>query len=332
MFFYYENASHDPTYNLALEEYLTLHHSAMDSAFLLWQNEPSVIVGRHQNTAEEIDEHFVRNHSIHVVRRISGGGAVYHDLGNLNYSLIVNHFSKNFDFARFTEPVIRTLAALGVHAENSGRNDILVDGRKISGTARFQHKNRILHHGTILFDSDLDRLASALGVTKEIKYRSKATNSVRSRVANVSEFLDRPLKIEIFRDMLLEHMKTDNNCCAKNLDSADIEKIEKLRDEKYRSWNWNYGKSPAFERRCGVRKFDWGVLDIRIGVDGGTICSCTFYGDFFTVKDLNQLTDKFIGLRFDRSEWDRHVSQETIQAVLPNLSKADLLDMIFDVE
>ncbi|MDR2899607.1 MAG: lipoate--protein ligase family protein, partial [Clostridiales bacterium] len=182
-----ENYSTDPAYNLALEEFLFLHRRPIRDVFFLWQNEPTIVIGRHQNTFDEINREFVEANKVHVVRRNSGGGAVYHDLGNLNFSFLVDDTDGNrdggFRFDRFTQPVIRTLQQLGVDAENRGRNDIAIDGKKISGNAQFRNGGRLLHHGTILFDSNLENLSMALNFAPE-KYVSRAVASIRSRVTN----------------------------------------------------------------------------------------------------------------------------------------------------
>ena len=184
---YLETGSTDPAYNLAFEEYVLTHR--MDGDYLiLWQNDNTVVVGQNQNTAAEINRAFVEAHGVHVVRRTTGGGAVYHDLGNLNYSFITDEEAGSLRLERFTAPVVDALASLGLQAEASGRNDILVEGRKVSGTAQRVYKTRILHHGTLLFDSDPDMVAGALNVDPE-KFRSKGRKSVRSRIGNIRSFL-----------------------------------------------------------------------------------------------------------------------------------------------
>ena len=193
---YLETGSTDPAYNLAFEEYVLTHR--MDGDYLiLWQNDNTVVVGQNQNTAAEINRAFVEEHHINVVRRGTGGGAVYHDLGNLNYSFINDVGDDGISIRRFTQPVVAALRSLGLNAEASGRNDILVEGRKVSGTAQRVYKTRILHHGTLLFDSDPDMVAGALNVDPE-KFRSKGRKSVRSRIGNIRSFLKQDMTLQDF--------------------------------------------------------------------------------------------------------------------------------------
>ena len=185
---YIRNETTNPFYNLAMEEYLFNLNDKTDY-LLLWRNEPTIVIGKHQNTIEEINSDYVREKQIHIVRRITGGGAVYHDLGNLNYSLIIkSDYEGGYDFRKFTLPIVKALERLNIKAEQSGRNDITIDGKKFSGNAQFVSKGKLLHHGTLLFDSEMEELAKALKVSKD-KIESKGIKSVRSRVTNIKEFL-----------------------------------------------------------------------------------------------------------------------------------------------
>ncbi|NLO71508.1 MAG: lipoate--protein ligase family protein, partial [Porphyromonadaceae bacterium] len=204
---YIVNKSNKPDYNIALEEYCFKKLVDQDKVFILWINEPAIIVGKHQNTAEEINAEFVKKNGIHVIRRISGGGAVYHDLNNLNYTIISNEEKgADFDFKTFSEPVISTLAELGVKAEFTGRNDIVIDGKKISGNAQAYIKGRVMHHGCLLFDTDLSVLSKALEVSKD-KIESRGVKSVRSVVDNILPHLKDKISVDEFADKILEQMK-----------------------------------------------------------------------------------------------------------------------------
>ena len=296
--YFIEGQSHDPAYNLALEEHLYRSvNEGHPGYFLLWQNAPSIIVGRFQNTAQEVNRPFVEERGIHVVRRISGGGAVYHDLGNVNYSFIVpNDEGTPFDFARHARPVIDALAKLGVEAESGGRNDLLIDGRKFSGSAQHMDRRRLLHHGTLLFDSDLSILEQALSVDEE-KFTSKGFKSVRSRVTNILPMLPEPISVEEFIDALRGALSgTDTS----SLDEAQLSEIHRLRDEKYATWEWNWGASPEFTERK-ARRFPWGKVEALLNVKEGVIRQARFYGDYFGAENREEI-ERLLEGRFYRED------------------------------
>jgi lipoate---protein ligase len=299
MLFVDNQNEHDPAVNLALEEYMLRQEQISDDLLLFYINAPSIIIGRHQNTLEEINRAYVEQHGIHVVRRLSGGGAVYHDLGNLNFSFITGSQPENFrNFKKFTDPVIRGLAKLGVQAELSGRNDILVDGRKVSGNAQYISKSRMVSHGTLLFSTDLSHVSEALNV-RDSKITSKGIKSVRSRVANISEFLSQPMDIEAFHQHLLAHLFVENPATARvPLSAQDWAAVRRLADERYRSWEWTYGNSPDFNvEKC--QRFPSGEIDARLDIQQGVIRSVKFYGDFFAEGDPEELERMLVGVRYN---------------------------------
>jgi lipoyltransferase and lipoate-protein ligase len=223
---YIRNDDHRPQFNLALEQYVFDNLTQFDEIFLLWINEPTIVVGKNQNTIEEINLDYVKEKNIHVVRRLSGGGAVYHDLGNLNYTIISEkgNRSTSFNFAAFTQPVIEVLKKLGVKAEFTGRNDLTIDGKKFCGNAQYMKKNRILHHGAMLFNTDLNVLGKALKVSKD-KIESKGVKSVRSRVTNIKDYVKDDITIEDFKQLLLDHMiETNENLQEYKLTEEDYKK------------------------------------------------------------------------------------------------------------
>lgn len=280
---------HDAALNLAMEEYLLRQARTNEDILLFYINAPSIIIGRHQNTIEEINRDYVEEHHIRIVRRLSGGGAVYHDLGNLNFSFITDYRQENFnDFRKFTEPVVRSLNRMGVRAELSGRNDILVDGRKVSGNAQYISRQRMVSHGTLLFNSDLTHVADALKV-KANKMESKGIKSVRSRVANIIEFLDKPMDIETFRATLLTDIFEGASTPTQFiLSESDRNAIQRLADDRYRSWEWNYGKSPDFNLQK-TERFPFGEVTAHLNVQQGQIRAVKFYGDFFAEAEPEEL-------------------------------------------
>jgi lipoate---protein ligase len=293
---------HDPAVNLALEEYVLRQEQTEDDLLLFYINAPSIIIGRHQNTLEEINRGYIEEHGIHVVRRLSGGGAVYHDLGNLNFSFITNYHRENFqNFKKFTEPVVRALVSLGVAAELSGRNDILVEGRKVSGNAQYVSGRRMVSHGTLLFNTDLSHVSDALKVDPG-KIASKGIKSVRSRVANISEFLSQPLTIEAFRDhVLATYFEGAFEIPSYPLTAQDWAAVYRLADERYRSWEWTYGHSPDFNVQKKQR-FPGGEVDARLDVKQGVIRSIKFYGDFFAEVEPEVFERLLVGVRYECSE------------------------------
>jgi lipoate-protein ligase A len=328
MYFVDNNNEHDPAINLALEEYVLRHSQPGEDLVLFYINEPSIIIGRHQNTIEEINADYVQQHNLHVVRRLSGGGAVYHDLGNLNFSFITDYQADNFsNFRKFTEPVVRTLIKLGVNAEMSGRNDILVDERKVSGNAQYISASRMVSHGTLLFNSDLSHVADALHV-HENKFASKAVKSVRSRVANISEFLPRPIEIEDFKKLLLDtYFEGSTEIRNLPLTNLDWNNVHALADTRYRTWEWNYGKSPEFniEKR---QRFSGGEIIARLNVKGGVIQSIKFYGDYFSESTPEELESLFTNLRFTREELIRASKSIDINRFFNGMDQKTLIDFL----
>ncbi len=327
---FFENNGTDPFFNLAMEEVLLRDTSLDEPVFLLWQNRPVVVVGRHQNTIEEINRRVVTEQDIHIVRRLTGGGAVYHDWGNLNYSFILPDHGIAFDFARFSRPVIAALARMGVKAQLSGRNDLEIDGKKCSGAAQARIGGRLLHHGTLLFNSDLDMLSRVLNVLPA-KIESKAVVSVRGRVTNIIDCLpvNTCSSIESFKQVVFEEIASAGSMSVKEFDDKTLEKITLLRDNKYVTWDWNFGHSPPCNFRF-FRRFDWGCVDARLSVRGGKIESCCFYGDFFAGSDFDFLVQRMTGIRFDSPAVMEALDDDLVRSVFPQWSLAGLRALLFD--
>lgn len=294
--YYLQTGSTDPAYNLAFEEYV-LKNRRDGSLLILWQNDNSVIIGRNQNAEAEINRSFVEQHGIRVVRRNTGGGAVYHDLGNLNYSFITDAGQlQERSAARFTQPVVAALKALGLDAESSGRNDILVSGRKVSGTAQQLYKGRILHHGTLLFDSNADMIVGALN-PDPTKFQSKSVQSVRSRVGNIRSALPRDMDMTVF----WEHLRvcfTQGGMVPMTLSAEELSQVEELKEEKYDTWEWNFGRSPNYDT-CFKHRFPGGSLELHLSVSGGKIAALQIMGDFLALSEVAPLENELIGCPYN---------------------------------
>lgn len=325
----------DAHINLAIEEYCIRNLPSGQDYLLFYINAPSIIIGRNQNTLEEVNQQYVEENGIKVVRRISGGGAVYHDLGNLNFSFMTDyHPTKLNNFRKFTEPIIKILNDMGVPAELKGRNDIVVHDKKISGNAQFSSVKRMFNHGTLLLDSDLSMVTKALTV-KMTKIVSKGHKSARDRVANISEFMDQSMTTEEFKQKILEGIfAEDPNFETYKLTKEDWEGINKLREEKYETWDWNYGKSPKFDIQR-ERKFPAGIIDVRINVKkGGDIDGMKIYGDFFGKDPVEDIENALIGVRYTKEDITEALKDFDLYTYFGAVEKEDFIDLIYgeDIE
>jgi lipoate---protein ligase len=317
----------DPYFNLAAEEYVLKNFS--DDCFMLWRNGPSIIVGKHQNTLAEINLDYVMANNIKVVRRLSGGGAVFHDLGNLNFTFIVSGEDGNLvDFRKFTRPILEVLQKLGVEARFEGRNDLTINGLKFSGNAEHVYRNRTLHHGTLLFSAVMADLSQALKVNP-LKFTDKAVKSVRSRVTNISEHLAHPMTVEAFSDMIMQHIR--DNYGGDRLyaySEADIRAIEKLRDEKYSQWDWNFGYSPRYAFEKGVRA-NGGYIECHLHAEKGVIHDIRIHGDFFHRYDIGVIEKALLGVRHEPAAIRQCLSAFDIDDYFRNISVDELMTAMF---
>ena len=315
----------DPAFNLAAEEYVfeKLPRDAM--YVMLWQNDNAIIVGKHQNTLAQINEAFVREKGIKVVRRLSGGGDVYHDMGNLNYTIIADG-DGDLDFGRFCRIVLDALARVGVKGELNGRNDMTIDGKKFSGNAQYAKQGRVMHHGTILFDSDSSVLAGALQVD-EAKIKAKGIKSVRSRVTNVRPHLPKDMPLKQFKKVLLGSILTQFPGEEYVFTPEDLAEIEKL-SLRYRDWEWNYGKSPACDLVRKQRVEGCGTVEAYLSLDQGRIQQLQFRGDFFSAREPEGLAQRLVGLPLERQALAAVLLAEDVGSFFMGLDAAGLLDIL----
>ncbi|SBW09493.1 Lipoate-protein ligase LplJ [uncultured delta proteobacterium] len=328
MMYYIESDATDPHYNLALEQHVFDTLSKEHSIFMLWRNDNAIIVGKHQNTVAEINASYVQEKGIRVVRRLSGGGAVYHDLGNVNFTFIVAAGNMAaFDFASFCRPVVKALGELGVTAEINGRNDMTIDGKKFSGNAQYCKRGRVMHHGTILYDSDLSVVGAALVVPKD-KIESKGLKSVQSRVTNVKAYMRDDIPVERFMEALRDAMFRENAMVPYTLTEEDKAAVATLKKEVYDTWDWNYGASPAYSIKKERRVEGCGKIEVHMDVDKGIIRDIAFFGDYFGNADASALAPVLAGRRVERAELAAALAAVTIGDYFHNLDMDAFLDIL----
>lgn len=327
MIFIENEGNNDPHLNLALEEYIVRNFKDKDY-LLFYINEPSIIIGRNQNTLEEVNQSYVEENGINIVRRISGGGAVYHDFGNLNFSFITDHDIKSFNnFKKVTAPIVKVLNDMGVAAEMKGRNDVVVNDKKISGNAQFSTGKRMFTHGTLLLNSDLNEVTKGLQV-KMSKLASKGHKSVRSRVANIQEFLKEPLDILEFRKLILKGLDKAGDFETYSLTDEEWKAVHELKESKYDQWDWNYGRSPKFNLQR-EKRFPIGVIDLRLWVEKGHITNVKIYGDFFSSSPIEELEEVLNGVRYTKEDIHETLKSVDLSKYFNSLPKSDFETLVY---
>ncbi len=323
-----ETGSVDAAWNLAAEQYIFDSFPGDRDYLILWQNRRAVIIGKYQNTAAEINEDYVRRKNIQVVRRLSGGGAVYHDLGNLNYTVIADTAAgSRIDLALFCGPLVRTLAGFGVQAEISGRNDVTVDGKKVSGNAQYRKNGRVMHHGTVLFDSDLAAVSSALHADAE-KLSGKGVDSVRSRVTDLKPYLPKGIGMGRFKKAFLKELSRDEGFERLVLSEADRAAVSRLADERYRRREWNYGASPACTLLKKRRIEGCGTVELYITLEKDRIAALSVRGDFFGGDGLDSLEKALTGLSPERRICEEALKPLPVEEIIHGLSKEAFLTLL----
>ena len=325
---YINSNSTSPYFNFALEEYLlTQKDLDDDEIFLFWRTNPTIMVGRYQNTFSEINEKYVRENNVNVVRRNSGGGTIYTDMGAWQFTFIEkNYKEEGISFDKFTGPIVEALQKQDVDAHFNSRNDLLIGNRKFSGNAQYRKDNAILHHGSILFNTDIQAMVESITVAED-KIIAKGIKSVRERVINISEVMKDNITSENFRDRMLDSLL--KNSTTYTLTKEDIKSINKIQKEKFESWDWNYGKNPIFNI-SRYKRFNGGRVDFKLNVKKGIIKNCTIEGDFFLSGEISILEESFIDCKYVREDISKLLDTLDIENHFYKITKDDLLECIID--
>lgn len=324
---YIESNRFDPYFNLALEEYAFQELSKEEPCFILWQNANTIVIGKYQNAAEEINSRYVEEHGIKVVRRLSGGGAVYHDMGNLNYTFIVEQKEiEDFNFKVFTKYVIDALRAFGIQAEFTGRNDIVIRGMKFCGTAQYAKQGKLMHHGCIMVDSNLVNVAEALKPPKA-KFQSKSVKSVRSRVTTINANAAQGITVNGFKAELKKQIMQQEAMKPYRLTVEDMQRVQALKREKYQTWEWNYGRSPKYNFQA-EQKFDFGLVTVHADIQNCAINTIRIYGDFFGSGEIQQLEEALIGEKIDTGLAERIKKKIPVDHYIKGMHAEDLAGLL----
>jgi lipoate-protein ligase A len=296
---------------------------------MLWRNDNAIIVGKHQNTLAEINIDYVKEKGIKVVRRLSGGGAVYHDLGNLNFTFTrTGENTEVVDFERYTKPIVEVLNNMGIPAKFEGRNDLTIEGRKFSGNAEHVFKNKVLHHGTILYSSEMKDVSGALKINP-LKYKDRAVKSIPKRVTNVSDHMKQPMNLEDFTQRIMDHvLSTFAGSQMYEFTESDLAQIQKIRDDKYSTWEWNFGHSPKYNFMQGART-PGGTLEVNLKVEKGIIKEAKFFGDFFGVANVNEIEEALKGSKHGQDEVRSVLAAFDLKKYFHKMSAADVMAVFF---
>ena len=319
---YIKTNSEDPYYNLAFEEFI-LRNFKDDDYVLLWQNDNAIVFGVNQNPLEEINMEIADEMGVKIVRRSTGGGAVYHDLGNLNFSYITDwDGDKDANYAEFLAPIIAAFAKIGLKVELKGRNDLILEGKKISGSAQRLLNGRILHHGTLLINSDLTKIGKVLNVSED-KIKSKGIKSVKSRVTNISQWCDEKVSIEDIKRLLLDSW-FNGDINEVSLLEEDLQRISKLAEWKYRSWDWTYARSPKFSM-TNKKRFSGGSIELNLEIEEGNIKDCLINGDFLSLGDVSEVEERLKNIKYDKDAIAEVLDEMKLNLYFGSITKEEIL-------
>ncbi|MFT8757250.1 lipoate--protein ligase [Leuconostoc pseudomesenteroides] len=314
--------------NIAMDAWLLKNLHPSEPVFALWQNKRAIIVGENQNTFAEVNQDYVDSHDVQVVRRVSGGGAVYHDLGNICFTFFVPVAnSANVNFHQFVKPMADALESVGIPVEISGRNDLEINGKKVSGNAQRYAGGYLMHHGTLLWNTDVEAMVRALNVADE-KFISKAAKSVRARVGTIKDFAPESLTIDDFIAKLQYYLSDEGRDGEYQLSDTQKKAILEARDQKFSQWSWNYGKSPEF-MYDNHAKFDGGAIDVQVNVNDGRITDINFTGDFLGVRDWREIKPALVGIPFTPEAVSTILDQKSDGQYFGSITNNELLATFF---
>lgn len=324
---YIETGSTDVCYNFGLEYYFTAEKPLPDTVFLFWRTTPTLMVGRYQNVPEEVDKAYADAHRIRIVRRMSGGGTIYTDLGGWQFTFIEDAREEDIQFQRYIAPVIDALRDLGIEAAFNGRNDLTIDGKKISGNAQYRLGGRVVHHGSLLFDTDLEQMAAATTVDR-YKIQSKSIKSVRERVTNIAWHLPAPMDAEDFKSRVTQRILGPEGKTYQ-ITPEDDRRIREIGRERFASWENTYGQGPEFNiQRVG--RFAGGNMTFLLDVRKGVIRQAAVSGDFFSTLDNGAIGQRLTGCRYERSAVRDALERAGVSGAIYRVSAEEMAQAIVD--
>ncbi len=322
---YIETNSTDASYNFALEYYFTAEKQLEEDIFLFWRTKPTLMIGKYQNTLEEINQKYAQDHDIYVVRRMSGGGTIYTDMGGWQFTFIAYGDSSGIHFEEYISPLVQAMKALGVRAEFNGRNDLLVEGKKVSGNAQYKLKGNTVHHGSLLFETNIEQMVESTTVDA-YKIISKSIKSIRERVTNISEHLPTPMSTEQFKNHIISYVM-DGSEKQYELTKEDKLRIEELANERFRTWESSYGANPKYTiTKTG--RFDGGKIVIGMDVRRGHIASAKIWGDFFGTEQAELIADLLVGCRMEREDILSKLKNHGMQEAIYGITIEDIIETI----